>query len=251
MPVSFTVKSKIAGKSRTVKTRGHAKVVSEFVDALEAWVGKVVYAIAKGARGKLNSQQIYMAAIFFQWVVSRTPIDGVYRRSNGSMHYPDNDIIRNDWYLQCGSVTVRSTDFEGAFDSFNDTGAIEKIASHIERSIGKNEIVSDFRVYNTNSRFLQLEYGLYVLSGKGEISIDSEGRKHGVVDGFSIQAPHGMLRLTNAELDLIKTQAKTKALKSSHIAGATQIPSDKRLQEIYRHIDKKKKLKGSDLEALK
>lgn len=200
MPVQFTVKTKTPARGSATRKFANDKGVSEQVkEEIESALGKVAIGAIQGADSLTNHQKITLAATFFQRAVARTPLDEDYLRNDGKGgHKADNDVVRDDWYLSYGGRKFYARDFPGCFESVNDMGAIARIASAVESGIRRVGNIRTFTVGNDNPRFSQLEYGEYVVSEEG---VKGTGKRpHGVVGGFSVQAPQGMLRITETEI---------------------------------------------------
>lgn len=255
MPVSFTIKAATPKKGSAERSFRNAKQACAAMQEEIQYIATSATVMAvKGAAERTNIQKIYIASMFFQWVVSRTPLDEDYRRANGSMHYADEDVVRDEWHLRYGNFDLCSKDLSGCFDRFNDSTAIDTIASLLSAGIKTNKHIRTFKVYNTNPRFSQLEYGEYFLKHPGKITTGASGRKHGVVDGFSVQAPMGMLRITESELDWIVNQSGMMAKKGLLARAETfrnmrQIPDKRRMKAVYNYIKNKKKVSDSELEV--
>lgn len=256
MAVSFTIKTKSPSRGSAAQRFTDYKLASDaFKEAMEYVIGQAVINTTRKSFALSNEKKLYVAAMFFQWVVSRTPLDEEYERVYGGTHKPDNDSVRDAWFIAYGNKNFKSTDFEGCFDTFNDKSAIKKIADALREGIKTQKNIKSIRVYNTHERFSQLEYGEYEYQSRGI----SQGptREHGLVDGFSIQAPKGMLRLTEAEIDWIINQSKyASGIFSNNTSSKNQdtskaIPDKRRIKAIYNHLKNKKKLKESDIGWLK
>lgn len=253
MPVEFTIKTKAPGRGSAATHANGSRQASDAVSGeLEYAVGKAVVSALGKAVQRTNSQKIYIAATFFQWVVSRTPVDEEYLLPDGTVHEPDDDSVRDEWFMAYGRLTICSADFPGCFDTFNDQSAISRIADTLQRGITTSRNIRTFRVYNTNPRFSELEYGEYRFTS-GAIKAGPK-RRHGVQGGFSVQAPRGMLRLTEAELGWISSSAKNRRglmAKAQELRNQKMVPDKRRTKAIYNHLKGKRRVKESDLEWLK
>lgn len=252
MAVSFRITTSTPGRGSARKSAARAKEASAAVmDEIDYAAGKVAVTALGKAVDRTNEQKIYIAAMFFQWAVSRTPVDEVYDR-DGELHEPDEDSVRDDWYISYGRMKLRSKDFPGCFDQFNDKNAIDIIAKRLQQGIKTSRNIRSFRVYNTNPRFSQLEYGEYKYTSS-KIYKGPE-KEHGVAGGFSIQAPRGMLRITEIELDWITNFSRQKRgllARGEEIRSQKQVPDKRRTRALIGYLKTKRKVRESDLEWLK
>lgn len=252
MAVSFRITTSTPGRGSLRKSAAKAKEASAAVmDEIDYAAGKVAVMALGKAVDRTNEQKIYIAAMFFQWAVSRTPVDEVYDR-DGGLHKPDEDSVRDDWYISYGRMKLRSKDFPGCFDQFNDKNAIDIIAKRLQQGIKTSGNIRSFRVYNTNPRFSQLEYGEYECTSS-KIYKGPE-KEHGLAGGFSIQAPRGMLRITEIELDWITNFSRQKRgllARGEEIRSQKQVPDKRRTRALIGYLKTKRKVKESDLEWLR
>jgi hypothetical protein len=261
MPVSFTIKTKTPSAGSAAKHISNAKqAVNGVVEAIESTIGNIVSDELEKLGEASNRRKIYIASIFFQMVVASTPVDGPWTDSKGRTHKPDDDVVRDDWHIAYGRTDLCAKDFQGCFETVYDEGAIRKIASALLDRVKTEKHIRTFRVYNTNPRFSELEYGEYKLSG-GEIKSGTDGRKHGVVNHFSVQAPEGMLRITEAKIDWIVQASKklsggllAKAQDSLNSGGGTKKTkkrkNGKNGKAVYSYLKRKRKFTEADLQRL-
>lgn len=256
MPVSFTIKTTAPGVgSSTVTTKKASQATKTIVDECESVVSKACIMAAKGAQERTNDQKIYIAAMFFQWVVSRTPLDEKWVDSKGRVHNPDDNVVKKDWHISYGNAKFNYNDFPGCFETFNDTESIKQIARIMSSRINTKRTIRTFKVRNDNDHFKDVEYGTYTFDSK-EIKTSDSGRKHGVINKFSVQAPRGMLRYTEAELDWIVNYSgmiskQGLLARAESLRNMKQIPDKRRTKAIFNYMKTKKKLKESDLEIFK
>ena len=153
-----------------------------------------------------NRRVILETAIYFQRVVSRTPKDEkYYNPETKRWHYPDDDYVWKSWAIKYwGKIITAEQMGESLFEDFNDKSSIDSIASIITKLYGGDKKISNrktriknIRIENMHPRFAQLEYGSYVPK---DSSIKEGERQHGRVNGYSVQAPYGMERITRAEM---------------------------------------------------
>lgn len=201
-----------------------------------------------------KERTLYMAAVFFQRVVNRTPVDEDYffydKKSNDmKVHKADNDSVRDSWKISGSGFSFFANDFKElgvSFDEFNNKSEIDKIYEIIR--VGARDSKSFFvTISNKHKRFSQLEFGEYLHDGDLK-----KGKKyyHGVADGYSVQAPYGMLRITQAEFGKIKLSSSTEKLIKSYVNRSkrtTKIPSESKLKRLRSLIENKTHLTGSDI----
>lgn len=95
----------------------------------------------------------------------------------------------------------------------------------------------NFTYRNTNPRWEQLEYGLYLKDSDVKIGKDI-GRKHGVTNGFSYQAPRGWIRLIEAQWNQIMQTGQDKNLMAmaANVEGFhAQDVRDEIIQELKKY----------------
>lgn len=173
-----------------------------------------------GAAMKQRRAQCDYFGAYFQHLVSRTPEDENYTYKvdiNGKVvkrhHTKDKDVIKKDWVIEGfsasgGSLGVIKADdiaLSGCFDKFGDKSSTAVVSSTMyDRWLKPNgKMLCGVRVKNVNPRFSLLEYGEYEVQNHGK----NRGPKyqHGTTtDGYSAQAPQGMLRVTNAEFEYMR-----------------------------------------------
>lgn len=261
MGASFKLKIKYPGASKIDQYVGKdGKVVTEKITgAIEnhAYMvgGKKLFETALVHRERV----LYLSAIFFQRVVCRTPVDEDYQwlddEDEWQFHKKDDDVIRDYWTASYNNrkITAKQLkDLGVTFDKFNDEGEIRKIYETFRKAFiqGKgNHDIKVVHIENTHERFAQLEYGEYEHDGEPK-----RGEKyfHGVSGGYSVQAPHGMLRITQAEFETMSLNMGTEKLIKEYVRRSqrlNKIPSESKLKEIKR-VMKKQHLTSDDLEII-
>lgn len=195
----------------------------------------------------LKRRILKLAAVFFDRVCSRTPMDEDYQKTiikelkDGSTktvtvnHHADKDYCRLDWEIQIGPRTVTSEELwrskNSLFEQYNNSKDIDYIYDFFEYNFGNVDLkyFDTLQVENKNNHFAILEYGDYKNN-----SMPAKGKKyeHGVLNHHSVQAPNGMMRLTLAELDRIANSNAVKNLsrryrsqRTSKVLNATQLKS--------------------------
>lgn len=233
------------------KAKEYGKHISEVIDT------SIVGISVKEALGKsailTKKRIIKLAAILFDRLCSRTPMDEDYRgilikevtnKSTGERtskeisvkHHADKNFCRLDWEIQIGPRKITAWELwrsnNSLFEVYNKSKDIDYIADYFEYNF-KNVDLKFFdvlQVENMNDHFAKLEFGEYKQSD-GQIF---SGRKyeHGLKNHHSVQAPNGMMRLTLAELDRISQGSRVKSLsrryrnqRTSKVLNRTQLKS--------------------------
>lgn len=269
MAVAFNIKVKHYGKTVVSKTTKNGKEVSTLIgeELKQNIAGIAGSAIIETVR-QHNEMVLTKAAIFFQRVVTRTPKDETYYDPKTKVyHKADNDFVWKSWKVLYWGKSVTAEEMgadlfsnESDFNSKTKIRAVEKIIK--DRLFGGEEKfnkrktrIRNIRFENSHPRFAMLEYGTYDKANSDEIS---EGPKHshGLVNHFSVQAPAGMFRITQAELEAMSMQDianwsfrdyKTKMAKE----GVTLIPSKTQLKKLAKILDgKNNRLSSNDIDKI-
>lgn len=209
-------------------------------------------AVAKGA--SINKTRIIKtAAIFFDRVCSRTPMDEDYRKqlikADGEkiyiQHKADKEFCRLRWELKIGSKTFTSYELwrskNSLFENYNNSADIDYIFDYLWKNL-ENTKLSDLKnieFINTSEYFDYLEFGEY----KQASSEIANGRKyeHGLQNHHSVQAPNGMSRLTLAELDRIASSTATRSLERRFRSQRTsKVLSSRQLALLSKALERKK-----------
>ena len=218
----------------------------------------------------LKLRSLYLAAIFFQRVCARTPVDEGYKRINDTrearnpLHYPDSDYVRDAWKARCNGrvISAKSLRMEHDiyFEHFNDESEIRQIFEIFkERFIGAPHArKSDLKVQieNVHPRFSLLEYGGLVGQSagfpKGEWSDYTGGsgaHYHGIQNGYSVQAPYGMLRVTEAEFKNITLGTSTEQFIKNYVKKThrlAKVPNKRKMRSL-KSLFKKSRLTNQDI----
>lgn len=205
-----------------------------------------------------RARMCYIAAVFFQRVISRTPVDEDYfrvdKKGETSFHKADDDAVRYSWAASYNNarVTARQLADRGlSFDVFNDKGEIDEIYNIFLQKFGrqKSRLLRQIHIENSHPRFAMLEYGEYYhdtgVVGKGKY-------EHGVTGGFSVQAPAGMLRVTEAQFKSTALNMSTERLIRRYVSASQRlmkIPSKSALARL-KSIMGKGRLTGDDIEQV-
>ena len=275
MGVEFTLKIKHRGgtpriyKEKDAKGKTH-KIATYFKNALEDemidMTGKMVCEAAETQ--KLRS--LYLAAVFFQRVVSRTPVDEGYPTESrwAGIHYPDDDYVRDAWKARCNGRTISAKtlreEYGIYFETFNNEREINKIFK-----IFKDKFLNAPRarktkvsvnIENTHERFAMLEYGGLIGETPGKpkkgkwSDYTGKGGKHyhGIQNGYSVQAPYGMLRITEAEFQKMSLNVSTAYILKNYVKRTqhvTKVPSKVKMKKLKTLLSKSK-LTNKDIEEV-
>lgn len=235
--ISFTTQT---GQRQRIKTGTNLSVMGEivenqFISIAKTETQRVMSSSMAGSTFSSIRDVIQATAITFQRLVARTPIDEAYettykqtgklKNSGGNgvakeetvEHKPDNDTLRYDW--QCHlvinhrEISIKATDYPPeTFETINDRNSIQTIVNNIvDRLSSISSIdVDKRRAYtnvsvnfeNKNGHFAKLEYG-YGGRTSTHQPVKGEEKMHGLVNGFSVQAPSGFFRISMIELGQI------------------------------------------------
>lgn len=260
---SITIKT----PKRSITLKASQKKQIEFFSELENNVSKVCLGRLSNSIEKNYEDQIAVIATFFQRVIARTPLDERYERvittSKGEQkiikHVPDGEICREHWYIEeahGGNKLYSRTLIKGGlnFDVVNDSAEINAIKDKLrtkyplKRFLKANEEAS-FTVANDCKHFTRLEYGFSSWKRDSSPIVGESGREHGVTNKHSVQAPVGMLRITEAELDSIRRKPSLKGIRSRYKGGTAlkATPSDKKLKEFYKLLKKSHRVRYADI----
>ena len=263
MAVAFKLKIRHQGASQIDQYVGdNGKIVSEKIagaiqDTVVNVAGRKIFETIKMQR----ERTLFMSAVFFQRVVNRTPMDEDYTvyMNNGEKvikHTADDDYVRDAWTASYNNrkITAKELRAKGiTFETFNDEGEIRKIYNIFKKAFVQNtkKNILQIHIENNHPRFPMLEYGEYMKDSK-EIK-EGELYEHGVENGFSVQAPHGMLRITEAEFQTLTLNMSTKRLIKEYVQRSQRtqkVPSAARMKELRRLILEKRNLTEEDLTAI-
>ena len=216
MSVTFKLKIRHQGASQVESYVGKdGKVISKKIaGAIEDTAYDAAGQMIAEKMLEASKRNLFLAAMFFQRVVSRTPMDedymtGMNEREKITMHKADNDYVRDAWTASYNNFRITAKELrEGGceFLKFNDRNEVKKIYNVFLSFLGKGNkglldgsiMLKGIRIENKHERFPMLEYGEYEHDGTVKVG---EHFKHGVKGGYSVQAPVGMLRLTQQEFE--------------------------------------------------
>ena len=262
MAVAFKLKIKHIGSSQVDQYVGdNGKIVTEKITgAVQNTVVNVTGRKIFETMRMQRERTLFMTAVFFQRVVSRTPLDEDYEveGKNGAIieHKADNDSVRDAWTASYNNrkITAKELREKGiTFNTFNDEGEIRKIYNIFKKAFvqNKNKNILAIHIENNHERFPMLEYGEYSKDSK-EIK-EGEFYEHGIEGGYSVQAPHGMLRITEAEFQTLALNMSTKKLIKEYVQKSQRtqkVPSDSKLKELKRLIFEKTNLTENDMDVI-
>ena len=204
-----------------------------------------------------------IANMFFR-IVARTPYDEDYKytvpnnHGNGNQfryvtnkdgkremmpyvpyvreHKKDDVVSRNEWKLVLQNddgteVSFFSTDFKVSYEEVTNETAYKTISKKLKDSNKGKDGAKNFQlayITNDNPYIDVLEYGKY--SKKAIPTEQRKGKKrfHGAMNGYSVQAPRGMVRLTQSEFREAEALAKKKRrqVTLSDVTFNMEIPDD-------------------------
>lgn len=259
--VQMTLKIKYPGSSSlktfnkvSVRTAGE-KIKESLEDMTVAVKGMALSEYADTQ----TERTLFLAAVFFQRVVSRTPVDENYHYIDKSgherLHEKDSNVIRRDWTVSYNgkSITAGQLIDDGlSFDKFNDNSEIQLIYRKFRgRFFQKNKPIKSINIENMNDHFEDLEYGKYGTS-TGNRAIDGE-HPHGTQGGYSVQAPYGMLRMTEAQFESAAMNMSTEDMRRSYVSRSQRmrkIPSESAVKRIKNSVAGKKYFTTDDAVAI-
>ena len=260
MAVVFTIKTKHLGASLTEQYTGKdgkvaaKKFAGAIEDEITAVKGRTFLVAAKTQR----ERTLFMSAVFFQRVVCRTPVDEDYyymdKDGNLKIHNKDDDAVRDAWVISYNNRKITAKQMREAgitFNKFNDEGEIRAIYEMLRSAfvMGDKRILS-IHVNNEHERFPMLEYGEYKHDGEIKKGFNYY---HGVEGGYSVQAPAGMLRITQAEFEKITMNMSTRKMIKTYVQRSQRTlknPSPSKLKELKRIMGNKTSFNENDLSAI-
>lgn len=258
--MSKRVTLKIKTPTKTYSYDNYVKNASEIQKEIEKNAATVALRGFSLRAKTLKEQELSVISTFFQRVCSRTPIDEeyeigkAYRNKEGVLieriHKPDEITCRYDWYVEKNGVKVTAEEIHDAynnvFDVVNNPDSVNQIRTYLS-FIFDVYADGDYVVGNNNPYFATLEYGGY--KNDGNIKQGDE-KEHGVKNKHSIQAPVGMLRITQAELKQSSYNKFAKSSITSRFKGrknySQSVPSDAKLKDLI-SVMKKGKIPYSDI----
>lgn len=261
---SFNIKVKHYDKSVSAHKKVEGKKIASIIGTTlkESVIAMASTGIVESVR-QHNERVVLQAAIFFQRVVTRTPKDETYYDPITQVsHKADTDFVWKSWKISYWGKSVTAEDMgEELFENesaFNDKNKINAIADIIKNTLFRGESkfnsrktrIRNIRIENKHNRFAMLEYGSY----KQKNSIPKEGDEHfhGIQNGYSVQAPYGMLRITQAEMESMSIDDFDKWFKryKSNTANITRVPSRAQMKKLVKLMENKRHLSMKDIDAI-
>lgn len=255
MGATFKIKIRHQGASHIESYVGKdGKVIAnKIAGAIEETAYDAAGQMIAEATLEATRRNVFLTAMLFQRLVSRTPMDedymtGMNERGKITIHKADDDYIRDAWTASYGgkSITAKQLRAQGIeFLKFNDRSEVKKIYDEFLKLLGNRpvsegkQVLRKFNIENTHERFAMLEYGEYAHDG----SIKSgEHFKHGVKNGFSVQAPSGMERLTRTEFEETAFNIPTRDLMNNGKKWQTGLKKSGSLKTVTKVLKGKNKV---------
>ncbi len=271
MAVTFSLKIKSANGFAPVsvaREEDGQKISKLITTSIKDEVAVIVGEAVTNSIFMYNMNVLFRVAMFFQRVVSRTPKDERYYRKDGRLHKPDDDYVWKYWTISYGSKSITAAEmgehlFDNADDKvsgnhFNNETMIKWVQGEIEDRLfggginiyNRKRRIRSIRIENTHPRFAMLEYGGYKCADTPEPA--KADYWHGVQNGYSVQAPYGMLRITQAEIESMSIKDINRYLKQfrSYNKGVTRIPSKAKMKRLRYLIKDKTHLSARDIDAI-
>lgn len=264
MGVSYNLKIKSAyGYATDRVTNLDGKTVSKLITSSlrQEIAGMAGTQIVETVR-QHNERVLMQAAIFFQRVVTRTPKDEVYHIQGEGKHIPDDDYVWKNWKILYWRRSLSAEDIGEQYfqdeSKFNDKSCINAVAKAIKENLFGGEAkfnarknrIRNIRFENLHPRFAMLEYGLYESSNQKY----SKGKyhMHGVQNSYSVQAPYGMLRITQAEMQQMSIADFDKWIANykRNTQNVTRIRNKSDMKKLASLILDRTHLSDSDIDAI-
>lgn len=264
-----TMTIKTPTENYTVKKGQEFKKDKSYFETIKMQTADIVLGqLSKSVKAAVN-REISIMATFFQRVVARTPIDEryavTYTRKDGTTrttyHKIDTIVCQDDWYISDGKTKITAKQMKAIdadlFWNVNEKYSIEKIKKILKEKFNPTPD-TNFEVGNDNPHFELLENGnsrwfndgLTAGKSRGKTKAESVRREHGVKNMHSIQAPVGMMRISLAELELMKQSSVMSPLTSRYRPqiGRTQhgLPNRRKLNDFAKLLEKRS-LKYDDI----
>lgn len=257
--VTFTIKT----PHRTLQPKDAVKANATFCQEIEKRaIKESVNQVSKFVRWK-NRQALEIVATFFQRVCSRTPIDEdytfMYINTKGESHLikhnADKVTCRYDWFIELNGKRVYASDIQGAysdvFDTVNNKSSIEGVKTYLQFEFGSDIVKQKeglpFVIGNENYYFATLEYGGYKKDSEAKAPSKKAPEGHGVLNKHSVQAPTGMLRITQMELERLFSESTAKVRDYKNEKSVRKNYSDKELEQLLLNFKASKRLPLEDI----
>ena len=259
---NLSVSSQGPSRKRT-KVKDSKTLINIIKGEIEQHVSSLVCKAVKETVAEHNERVITQAAIFFQRVVTRTPKDETYYDPyTKRWHIKDEDDVWKAWTIRYRGKSVTAEQMGLSLfdtpDDFNDKHKIESVAYYIvtylfgseEKFLSKAYNIRNIKIENLHPRFAMLEYGEYQHNHSPAKSGDKY--VHGVTNGYSYQAPVGMQRITQAEIeaysaqDLDNWRSKDYTSKMAGL-GVTVIPTKQEAHKMLEFMKNRRHLAINDI----
>ena len=173
-------------------------------------------------------------------------------------HVPDDEVLRDLWCINLvapgvpASVYFSTKDFNVDWENENGSG-YKTIAKKL-RSFYKDAEFTTFHIWNSYqphdgfNKIMALEYGRYTAKDTEERHTGQK-REHGLIGGYSIQAPQGFVRLAWQEVedaDQFASEATQIAKEESKETGKKAKPVYFKAQDIKNNLTFNLQSKNSD-----
>lgn len=264
MSIAFNIKVKSANGFSSVKRLKDTRLVSELIttaiknDITTIKGNAIVETVARH-----NERVLFQSAMFFQRVVTRTPKDEEYKGYPYRYHHdPDDDYVWKHWEVRYWGRKVTAEEMgkeEELFadNLFNDPEIIKKVAEQLriklfggDKFYQRKTRIRNVRFVNEHPRFAMLEYGGYNTNEPPPAA--GPKHMHGLQNGYSVQAPYGMLRITQAEMEQMKIGEFDKWLSKfkTHNRGIKRVPSRAAVKKLASVIGDRTHLTTKDIDAV-
>lgn len=250
--------------------KGGRRIGNDLREAMDVTMGEFLVDKIKDSIAEANIMNWRVIATFFQRVVARTPIDEDYwvkYSSGGSKnHKRDENSCKLDWYIQIGRKKIYVDEIiqsnGNVFEKYNDKQSIQTLEVYFSSVFGDTKFGNiTANIGNDNPHFAVLEYGgikgkpnkeTRGINNPPDLLSEEEGQLHRMKNGRSIQAPYGMLRITEAELDSIVLAAKRGKYNKGGmgITSFSKKPSRETAMKIIKTLKKSGKIPLSELKDL-
>ena len=257
---SITIKT----PKRSINLTSKKEEKIKFFNEIEKNISKVCLGALSESVAKAYEDEIAILSVFFQRVVARTPLDENYDRvivtSKGEKvvhHKPDKEICREHWFIEetskGGKFYSKELISNGKFEVVNNSEEINEIKAKMKSMFPLKNFADgkpSFVIGNDCRHFDRIEFGYSEWKSDSQPVIGEEvGREHGVKNKHSVQAPAGMLRITEMELESIRRKNTSGNLRRAYRGGykVNVTPSDKKLTEFYELLKKKHRVKYADI----
>lgn len=223
--------------------------IAELQKQLELTEGREIVSSLANASRTVWNKNMYILATFFQRLCARTPLDEHYmykiKKKDGTevekWHTPDTQQVRMNWYITNGTSILTAHEMVSKlgpelFDTFNNPKSIKLIRQLLGKTFRMSSNGSfSLTIGNDTPYFKTLEYGGYKPESSEIKKWGSNLYEHGIVNHRSVQAPVGMLRITQMEFESMKKEA---------------VSNDVDFEYIFRNMNTEKNLSDARIKQL-